>query len=366
MLMSADRFLDRRGKLLTALKKLQLEVLLVTNQANVRYLTGFTGDASALLMGGDHELIISDSRFETELEQECPGLEREIRTSKTTPLEFLQQVLKSRHVTRVGVEAGSLTVAEWQQLQAGLPELEWIATEGQVESLRLIKDKTEIASIRRAISIAQKGLRGLTGLLVPEMSELQIAHELEHLLHHHGALRAAFKPIIGVGQNSALPHYRPGQSRLDAAPFVLVDWGAVEPGGYCSDLTRILATSKIPPKLEKLYRVVMQARDAALQELQPGATGRSVDAAARKVIADAGFDRFFGHSLGHGIGLEVHEGPWLSPVSEDVLQAGMVVTIEPGIYIPGFGGVRLEDDVLITRDGCEMLSSLPLEIEIVG
>ncbi len=361
--MAADRYQDRRVKLVAAVKKSKVEGLLVSHEPNVRYLTGFTGEASQLLIGPEHTLMISDSRFETQLDQECPGLERVIRTTRTLMVDFVAQTLTDRRVRKVGIEAAATSVASFNSLKEKVPAVEVVPLEGLVEKLRLIKDKGEIAAIRTAIDLAQKGFQGVQAMFTPDMTERQIAHELEHLMRRRGALRAAFEPIVGVGRLSALPHYRAGQVQLGSSPFVLIDWGALEPGGYHSDLTRVVATGKIPPKLEKLYRVVEKARGAALSELRPGAACKVVDAVARKVIADAGFDRFFGHGLGHGVGLEIHENPRFSPISEETLQPGMVVTIEPGIYIPDFGGVRLEDDVLITRDGYEVLSSVPLELE---
>ncbi len=357
-----DRHAERRAKVLSALRKEKLPTLLVSHQPNVRYLTGFTGEVSPLLIGTDHELIVSDSRFETQLDNECPTIDRVIRTAKTPAMKFLAETLQARKVTRVGFESAALSVADFEKLKELSPAIEFVPVGGIVESLRQTKDKEEIAAIRRAIDLAEKGFQGVQALFTPELTELQIAHELEHLMRRRGALRAAFEPIVGVGKLSALPHYRAGGVPLGAASFVLIDWGAVEPGGYHSDLTRVLATSKIPPKLEKLYGVVSEAQQAAYHLLRPGVACKDVDAAARKVIADAGFDRYFGHGLGHGIGLEIHEGPRFSPLSEEVLKPGMVMTIEPGIYLPDFGGVRLEDDVLITRDGYERLTNVPWDM----
>lgn len=358
--------LERRRKLLAVLKKEKITALLVSHTPNVRYLTGFTGDSTALLIGPSLELLISDSRFDTQLAAECPEIERTIRTSGTQHVDFLSGILTGRKLSRVWLEGSTTSVSDFRQLAEKIPQVELLPVDGLVEGLREIKDKGEVAAIRRAVEQAQKGFRGVQAMFTPQMTELEIAHELEHLMRRQGALRAAFEPIVGVGPQSALPHYRAGAGRLADSPFVLIDWGAMEAGGYHSDLTRVLASSKIPPKLEKLYRVVMKARAAALDELRPGVVGNVVDAAARKVIADAGFDRYYGHGLGHGIGLEIHEGPRLSPLSKSVLQPGMVVTIEPGVYLPGFGGVRLEDDVLITRDGYELLTSVPLEMELPG
>ena len=177
-----------------------------------------------------------------------------------------------------------------------------------------------------------------------------------------GADRAAFDIIVAVGDRSALPHYRPSDRRMDAAPFVLIDWGAALPSGYRSDLTRVLATGTVPDRLQELHGVVLKAQLAGIAAIHPGAKLKDVDGAARKVIEEAGYGEFFGHGLGHGIGLHIHEEPRLSSIAEGELQPGNIVTVEPGIYLPGVGGVRIEDDVLVTPDGHEVLSSLPKEL----
>lgn len=363
--MASDRHQSRRSKLITAVRKAQLDLLIVSHPPNVTYLTGFTGDASCLLIGPKRTLMVSDSRFETQLADECPGLATEIRTSKTQTADFLAEVLGKLGklgMQRVGFESAYTTVATHNALAEKATDITLTPSSGLVEELRQIKDSEEIAAIRDAIYLAERGYAVIRSLMIPEMTEREVAHELEHAMRRFGALRAAFEPIVGVGPQAALPHYRAGLRTLQESPFVLIDWGAVEPGGYHSDLTRVIATSKIPPKLDKLHRVVMNARQAALDAIQPGAACQQVDAAARKVIEDAGFGKYFGHGLGHGIGLEIHESTRFSPISKDTLQPGMVLTVEPGIYLPGFGGVRLEDDVLITRDGYEILSSVPLEL----
>jgi Xaa-Pro aminopeptidase len=355
-----DRHTARRSKVVAAAKKAGIDALLVAHPVNVTYLTGFTGDSSHLLIGPHRLLMISDSRFETQLAEECPGLETAIRTSKTLQIDFLVQVLSKQKLARLGFEADHTTVATHEELKSKLSTVELVAQSGVVETLRMVKDAEEINAIRRAVELAERGFTATLAAALPTMTERQTAHELEHSMRRFGALRAAFEPILGVGPQSALPHYRAGEHLLSESPFVLIDWGAVEPGGYHSDLTRVKSASKIPPKLEKLHRVVMQARQAGVDAMRPGVACKDVDAAARKVIDDAGFGKYFGHGLGHGIGLEIHEAPRLSATSKEVLEPGMVVTVEPGIYLPGFGGVRLEDDVLITRDGCEVLSQIPL------
>jgi Xaa-Pro aminopeptidase len=194
------------------------------------------------------------------------------------------------------------------------------------------------------------------------VTELRVAHELEHAMRRFGALRASFEPIVAAGPRAALPHARATGAPAQGGGFVLVDWGASDVSGYKSDLTRVLPTDKISPKLAKIYRVVLKAQRRGIESVRPGARCADIDAAARAVIVQAGFGKRFGHGLGHGIGLEIHEGPRLNPRSEDTLAPGMVITIEPGIYLPGWGGVRIEDDVLVTRDGFELLSTLPREL----
>ncbi len=360
--MASDRHQTRRSRLISAIKKAQLDLLIVSHPPNVTYLTGFTGDASCLLIGPKRTVMVSDSRFETQLADECPGLATEIRTSKTQTVDFLAEILGKLGMKRIGFESAYTTVGTHQSLAEKVTELTLTPSAGLVEELRQIKDSEEITAIRDAIYLAERGYAVLRALMLPDMTEREVAHELEHAMRRFGALRAAFEPIVGVGPQAALPHYRAGLHSLQEAPFVLIDWGAVEPGGYHSDLTRVIATSKIPPKLDKLHRVVMNARQAALDAIRPGVACQQVDAAARKVIDDAGFGKYFGHGLGHGIGLEIHESTRFSPISKDTLQPGMILTVEPGIYLPGFGGVRLEDDVLVTRDGYELLSSVPLEL----
>ena len=342
--MTTDRHISRRHKLVQAIRKAGLSALLVTNPKNVSYLTGFTGDDSYLLIGPDATQIFSDSRFETQLRDECPAIQAEVRTARTTM-------------------ARSMTVDVRDSLVEKLSPLQLVSQTGLVEELRQIKDPEEIEELRLAVDQAQRGYALMKSLLLPSMTERQAAHELEHGMRRFGALKAAFEPIIAVGDHAALPHYRAGLRRFDESPFVLCDWGAVSPRGYHSDLTRVWGTGKVPPKLLRIYGVVLNAQQAAIAAIRPGVKCQDVDAVARKVIDQAGYSKYFGHGLGHGIGLDIHEGPRLSPISTDELKPGMVVTVEPGIYLPGLGGVRIEDDILVTRDGCEVLTSVPHELE---
>jgi Xaa-Pro aminopeptidase len=247
----------------------------------------------------------------------------------------------------------------------------WKGAADRVEKLRAVKDESEIDQIRDAIRIAERSFAVFRALLRPEDSEKDLCDAMEGYVRRAGGQGSSFPPIIAVGERAALPHAPPTSRVVGSADLLLVDWGATGPTSYKSDLTRVLDTrtktsslaSTAATKLEEVYAVVLKAQETALRAVRPGAAGRDVDAAARQVIADAGFGDYFGHGLGHGIGLQIHEAPAVRPNSDAVLQAGMVITLEPGIYLPGWGGVRIEDDVLVTPDGAEVLTHVPKQLE---
>ncbi len=357
-----DRHADRRDHLRKALKKAKVDALLVTNFTNVTYLTGFTGDDSYLLLTPKHQFVISDPRYTTQLEEECPKVDAHIRPPGQGMLTAVEKLCKQAKLKRLGIEGDSMTVSFRERLAAKLGHVELVTTCGAVEELRMCKDKEEVAEIRRAIEYAQDAFNTVRKLVHPEQTEKELADALEHQMRRFGATGASFPSIVAVGDRSALPHYRPRDRRISEAPFVLIDWGAVG-RGYVSDLTRVLVTGKIPPKLQRIYEVVLNAQERAIAAIKPGLTCEQIDAVARGVIEKAGFGRQFGHGLGHGIGLEIHEAPRLAKGQSVKLKPGMVVTVEPGIYVPGFGGVRIEDDVLVTRSGHEVLTNLPKQWE---
>jgi Xaa-Pro aminopeptidase len=355
---------ERRDKLRRALKKSGADALLVTSFTNVTYLTGFTGDDSYLLLRRDGEVVVSDPRYTTQLGEQCPGVDLEIRRPGVTMLQAVATVLRDAGVGRLAIEGDSMTVALRDQIAAKLPNLEIVATTGLVETLRLVKDADEIALLRKAVWQAEKAFAVLRATLRPEQTEKELADELAHQLRLFGAKDCAFPSIVAVGPRAALPHAVAGAKRVEEGELLLVDWGADE-GLYKSDLTRVLVMGKISPKLRRVYGVVLDAQAQAIAAVRPGVTGHDVDAVARDFIAKAGFGRYFGHGLGHGLGLDVHEAPRLAAKIATVLKPGMVVTVEPGIYLPGWGGVRIEDDVLVTSHGCEVLTSVPKQLDEV-
>jgi Xaa-Pro aminopeptidase len=357
--MPYDRPLERRQKLLHNLKNKSVEALLVSDETNVAYLTGFTGDSSYLLIGKGLCILISDGRYTTQITQECPGMQAYIRPQTETVVVAAAKVVKKAKLRKLGVESDHLALSQFEKLKEEAKGIEPCLLSGIVEELRQIKDADEVGQIRVAIRQAEKGFDVLRARLTGEMTELQAAHLLEQAMRQFGATVAAFPPIVAVGPRAALPHARPTSGLISGADFVLIDWGASAASGYKSDLTRILVTGKISPKLEKVYRVVLKAQHAGIKAIRPGARCCDVDAAARRVIAEAGFGKQFSHGLGHGIGLKIHEAPRFSAASEAELKPGMVVTVEPGIYLEGWGGIRLEDDCLVTRQGAEVLTSVP-------
>ncbi|HEX3871659.1 MAG TPA: Xaa-Pro peptidase family protein [Pirellulales bacterium] len=356
-----SRFKTRRDALRKLLKK-GPSALLVTSFTNVSYLTGFTGDDSYLLITPKDEVVISDFRYTEQLEQECPDVELHIRTVGVSMRDSVAKVVAGAKLSQLGIEGDSITVSEHQAMAAKLAKVELIATSGLVEELREVKDKHEIDEIRLAARQAERAFEVLRATLRGESTEKQVADDLEHQMRQFGAKGASFPPIVAVGPRAALPHARPTDKQIGSADFVLVDWGATA-RQYKSDLTRVLVTGKISPKLERVYGVVLEAQQRAIAAVRPGMACREVDQVARAVITDAGFGKQFGHGLGHGLGLDIHESPRLNSSADRPLRPGMVITIEPGIYLPGWGGVRIEDDVLVTKTGGEMLTDLPKQWE---
>ena len=357
-----SRFEERRDKLRHLLKKTGADALLVTSFVNVTYLTGFAGDDSYLLLRCDGETLLSDPRYTTQLGLECPEIELLIRRPGVSMLQAVARAIRAAGVGRLAVEGDSMTVSMRDRIADKLPKLEILVTSAMVENLRQIKDKDEVARLRKAIWQAERAFAVLRATVRPDQTEKELADELEHQFRLFGAKDCAFATIVAVGDRAALPHATPTRRTAGEGEMLLVDWGANE-GLYKSDLTRVLALGKISPKLRRVYRVVLAAQTQAIAAIRPGASAHAVDAVARGIIAKAGLGGYFGHGLGHGLGLEVHEAPRLAAKSPTVLKPGMVVTVEPGIYLPGWGGVRIEDDVLVTRQGHEVLTSVPKQLE---
>jgi Xaa-Pro aminopeptidase len=332
------------------LEPLELDALYITRPENVRYLTGFPHPEDAqVLITPEGAFLLTDPRYpEAERESRIPA-----RVLKREEREALFQDLRGR----VGFEAEHLPYAALERLRE-LSPAEWVPTKGVIERLRLKKSPEEVARIRQAQALAERALERALALLRPGVEEREVALEIEFFLRKEGAEGVAFPPIVASGARGALPHAGASEKRLEPGELITLDLGA-KVAGYHSDMTRTVALGKPSPEMRRVYEAVQEALEVALQGLKPGRTGKEVDALAREALGRHGLDRYFVHSLGHGVGLAVHEGPGLSPYTEEVLEPGMVVTVEPGVYLPGVGGVRIEELVLITEDGIELLSRFP-------
>jgi Xaa-Pro aminopeptidase len=353
----APDYSKRRDRVLRGLKAQGAKNLLVTSPHNVSYLTGFTGEDSFLWLTPNEVILLSDARYEEQIQSEVQDVELLIRPASATIIDAAASVLDTRHESEIWVEAASTSVAQWERLRNRLPNKTLASFSGVVERLREIKDAYELNLIQDSIHIAERAFKATTELLQPEMSEKQIADDLEFAMRRLGAESAAFKIIVGVGERSALPHGRPSNKLLRDSSFVLIDWGAKK-NGYLSDLTRMVFSDKPPARLEKMYRAVLQAQTDAIEAIKPGVLMSQIDAVARKALEKAGLEKRFTHGLGHSFGLEIHESVRLGKGQDRQLEAGMVVTVEPGVYVPGFGGVRIEDDILVTESGHQVLTSL--------
>jgi Xaa-Pro aminopeptidase len=362
-------YAQRRDRLIGCLAEEQLDALLISHPANVTYLTGFSGDSSLLVLTRHRAILVSDPRYVGQIADECGDLETYIRPPTQKVQEAAADLLGKLAVRTIGCESAALTLAEAELLRTAGPTFDWKPGSDRVERLRMVKDAGEIAAIREAIGVAERAFAAFVALLRPEDCEKDLADAMEGFIRRCGGLGAAFPPIIGVGERAALPHCPPTSKRVEQADLLLVDWGAIGKGHYRSDLTRVLATHRVASsgsadrdRLTHIHAIVLQAQQAALRAVRPGAVCKDIDAAARSVIAEAGHAEHFGHGLGHGIGLQIHEGPAVRPGSETVLEVGMVFTLEPGIYLPGWGGVRIEDDVLVTPDGAEVLTHVERDL----
>ncbi|MCX7750687.1 MAG: Xaa-Pro peptidase family protein [Candidatus Bipolaricaulota bacterium] len=352
-------YAGQRERLGKAVRERGLEAFVVVNversdRPNLRYLTGFTGSFGILLVG-ERTVFATDSRYTEQAGKET-GLPVEEVKGRWLP--WLGERLKSLGLRRVGIGAHRTSLFVYQELSRLAAGVELVPERGLVEDLRRVKGEDEIGRISAAAELTDAGLRWAIEHLQPGRTEREVALDLEVWYRKNGAEGVAFELIVASGPGSAMPHYRPGNRRITRGDVVLFDVG-VQLDGYCSDLTRVVAVGDPGPTVREVYELVLAANRAGLAAVRAGAAGKDVDAAAREVIAKAGYGDRFGHGLGHGVGLEVHEAPAVGPASEDTLAPGNVVTIEPGVYLPGKFGVRIEDLVVVTEGGNRVLSRFP-------
>ena len=345
-----------------------LDALLLTDLDNLGYVSGFTGSTAYALITPDEALFLTDSRYTLRALAECRAFDvRETPSGSGGYSEGLQTLLAERPgLRRVGFEAGQVTVALWEKLRELSPAVEWIGTQNSVETLRLVKDADEIARIRRAVEVAESAFLSVKSLLRPGLREQDFALELEFAMRRGGAEGVAFESIVASGARGAHPHHRAGPRPLVLGDFVTIDWGATV-DGYNSDITRTVAIGQVTDKQREIYGIVLEAQQRAIAAIRPGKTGKEIDAVARDFITTKGYGENFGHGLGHALGRSVHDGQGFSVRNESLaLKPGMVFTVEPGIYLEDWGGVRVEEDILVTETGCEILTHLPNTLEVLA
>lgn len=355
----------RRARLRSALfgSERAPDAALINGLANVSYLTGFTGSYAWLVLSPDREQLLTSGIYATQIRQEVPDIAVAITRPGEEAGAVLTQLLRDWGVWRLGVESSN-SIAFLKGLRKHLRKagITPVLLTGTVEKLRLIKDAFERERIRAAVAIADAAFEHVQRMLQPGVAEWDIAMELDFYMRRQGAY-PAFETLVVSGERSALPHGKPTERKLQRGDFVTLDFGA-RYQSYCSDLTRTVVIGTASSEHRRLYFAVLEALERSLEAIRPGRRGRDIDAIARRTLDRHGLSDYFGHGLGHSLGLTVHDGAGFSPREKTRLQPGMVLTVEPGVYVPGFGGVRIEEDVLVTETGCEVLSRSPRELMV--
>ncbi len=353
---------DRIKRLRDLCQQKEIDAVLIHSRENTRYFSGFTGTESTLLITHDACIILVDSRYTTQAAEQCIGYT--VYDSTLQGTSALVTVLRDMPIFRLGIEDEVVSFALYRKYKSDHADIKFLPLESALDQLRTAKDEDELASIRRAVAIADQAFAAIIPLIRPGVVERTLAFELETEMRRRGAEKPSFDTIVASGARSALPHGVASDKQVEYGDCIVFDFGCIYQG-YCSDITRTLFVGKADPELTSVYQVVLSAQMTAERMLGPGVTGAQADAAARKVIADAGYGEWFGHGLGHGVGLAIHEQPRLSRTNPGALQPGDVVTVEPGIYLPGKGGVRIEDIAVITHSGAEILTASPKDMLIL-
>ncbi len=343
--------------------ELKVDAFLVSGLPNIRYLSGFTGDHALLLATPDSLMLFTDPRYTIQASDECTC---PVKTIHKGPLDAAAvQMIGRKRLKRIGFEALRMTYDVYQRLKESLPLGASLKPLGAViERLRMVKSPEEIERIRTSVNTNSTAFAKTVSSVRQGVSESAIAGQLEYEMRRLGAEKAAFETIVAFGERAALPHAQPTSKKLANDEIVLIDMGACQ-AGYMSDMTRVLFLGQPNRKIQHMYQAVLKAQLAALDSVRPGVTASHIDRQARKVLASEGLAKEFVHSTGHGLGLEIHEPPRLGKTDKTRLEAGMVITIEPGAYIRGFGGIRIEDTVLVTKSGCEILTPTSKELKLL-
>lgn len=360
--MNIEIFEIRLKKLQEGLIERGLDAVLITNDINRAYISGFVGTAGYGVVTRDNASLVTDSRYTQQAKEQAFLFK--VSQFEGKPYKELNNILKEQGIVKLGFEDDTVTYDQYTQFQKELEVKELFPVQDLLTGIRKIKDETEIAKMKKAASIADKAFSHILSFIKPGMTEQEVALELEFFMKRQGASALSFDTIIVSGTRSSLPHGKPTDKIINAGELVTMDFGCIYEG-YCSDMTRTIGIGFLNKEQEKIYRIVLESQMAALDTLKAGIIGKDVDSVARKIIDKYGYGKYFGHGLGHGVGCEIHEDPRLSPLGEEVLKPGMVVTVEPGIYIEDLGGVRIEDMIVVRENGIENLTSSPKDLIII-
>ncbi len=357
-----NEFEQRRQTVASGLAEHKLDGLLVSFGPNLRYLSGFTGSSALLLLTPTRSILFSDPRYTIQAGQESTC---EIRIAKGPLVVDMIAALAKLRLRRVGYEPAMMSCEAFQSLDAKMPaKSTLVAVRGWIEELRMVKSPSEIARIRQSVETNSRAFELGVARVKVGMKEQDLAAELEYRMRRLGAEKPSFETIVAGGERSALPHAQPTSARFEKGELIVVDMGALQEG-YCSDMTRMLFLGTPGTKVKRTYKAVLEAQLAGIDAVRAGARTASVDASARKVLRGYGLDQAFIHSTGHGLGLEIHEPPRLGKTDKGRLKTGMAITIEPGVYLEGFGGIRIEDTVLVTEKGCEVLTPTSKQLRVI-
>jgi Xaa-Pro aminopeptidase len=353
----------RLQKLRESIYKARLDGFIVMNPLNRRYISGFTGTSGILLVTLKDAYLITDFRYIEQARDQAPDFQC-VRQGGSS-FEALSKLLFGKGLAKLGFESETLIFKEYQDLSRALTNIELVPTRGLVEELRIIKEECELEKIQKAAQIGDEAFEHILQFIRPGFTERDVAVEFECILRRLGGEKSSFEIIVASGQRGALPHGVASDKVFSLGELVTVDFGVMYQG-YASDCTRTLALGVVSPRAKEIYGIVLHAQEAGVEAVRAGMGYKELDELARNIIADAGYGDFFGHGLGHGVGMNVHELPTLSPKGEGVLKPGMVVTVEPGIYLPGWGGVRIED-LVVVRDGApQVLTKFPKELVVLN
>lgn len=348
-------------RVLTFLNENDLDAILVSSMYNVRYISGFTGDVAFLYISRNRQVLLTDSRYTIWAQKEALDFEIFEVSVQNPHIEKIAEYLHEDNAKTIGFENCHMIYSDVMEFKDKIDFAEFIELDDKLDSLRQVKTELEISKIRSAQAISDDAFTHICKFIKEGMSEEEIALELEMYMRKNGAQRLSFETIVASGVNSAMPHATAGKKLIEYGDFVTMDFGCVFEG-YCSDMTRTVVVGKADQRQREIYSVVLAAQKAALAAVSAGKRGCDIDKVARNIIDDAGYSKCFGHGLGHSVGLFIHENPRFSPSEESIIKENMVITVEPGIYIPDFGGVRIEDLIVVKKASCENLTGSPKEL----